>query len=164
MCNTKNNKDMNDYFHLACDATIKGLNQGTCGPFGATLTRNDEVVCAVSNTVLKDTDISGHAEMVAVREACKKLDTLDLSDCVMYATCEPCPMCVAVMIWAGIKTCYYVSTHVDAAEHGFSDQHLRNYLDGTDTSTLDMIHLEEGREDCAEIWAEFRRLKEEKKV
>lgn len=59
MCNTKDNKDMNDYFHLACDATLKGMNQGTGGPFGATLTRNGQVVCAVGNTVLKDTDISG---------------------------------------------------------------------------------------------------------
>ncbi|EAM9430927.1 TPA_asm: nucleoside deaminase [Salmonella enterica] len=150
--------DVDSCFALACKATVEGMQENGGGPFGATLVRNGEVVCTVGNTVLKETDISGHAEMVAVREACKKLNTLDLSDCTMYATCEPCPMCSAVMIWAGIKTCYYASTHMDAAEHGFSDQHLRDFLDGTDTAVLNMIHIDEGREDCAAIWEEFRRL------
>ncbi|WP_136487396.1 nucleoside deaminase [Vibrio sp. H11] len=149
---------LGQYFQLACDTTIEGLRKGTGGPFGATLVRNGEVICAVGNTVLEQTDISGHAEMVAVRQGCKKLDTLDLSDCVMYATCEPCPMCVAVMMWAGIKTCYYASSHRDAAAHGFSDQHLRDYLDGSDKSAFDMIHVTQGREDCQAIWDEFTRL------
>ncbi len=147
---------LDDYFGRAVAATIEGIQAGTGGPFGATLVRGDEIVAAVGNTVLKDTDPSGHAEMVAVREACAKLGTLDLSDTVMYATCEPCPMCVAVMMWAGIKTCYYASTRDDAAEHGFSDMHLRRYLDGSDKSTFDLIHLDSGRDDCATIWAEFR--------
>jgi tRNA(Arg) A34 adenosine deaminase TadA len=149
---------MDQYFTPACEATIAGMRAGTGGPFGATLVRNGEIVCAVGNTVIKDTDISGHAEMVAVREACRSLNTLDLSDCVMYATCEPCPMCVGVMMWAKIPTCYYASTRADAGAHGFSDVHLRRFLDGSDTSTFDLIRLQEGREDCAEIWREFERL------
>lgn len=146
---------MDEYFKLACEATLDGMREGTGGPFGATLVRNGEVICAVGNTVVKETDISGHAEMVAVRVACQQLNTLDLSDCIMYATCEPCPMCVGVMMWAGIKTCYYASTRDDAAEGGFSDAHLREQLDGTNTSHFDLIHLEDGREDCAEIWTEW---------
>lgn len=146
--------DIDHYFTLACEATLEGMRAGTGGPFGATLVRDGEIVCAVGNTVIADTDISGHAEMVAVREGCRKLNTLSLADCVMYATCEPCPMCVGVMMWAGIKTCYYASTRADAAEGGFSDQHLRDHLDGTDRSAFDLIHLTEGREDCAQIWME----------
>ncbi|MDP5227901.1 MULTISPECIES: nucleoside deaminase [Arthrobacter] len=150
---------LDGYFGPAVEVTLAGMRAGDGGPFGATLVNSEgEIVVALGNTVLRETDISGHAEMVAVREACKKLNTLDLSDCVMYATCEPCPMCVAVMMWAGIKTCYYASTHVDAGDNGFSDMHLRNYLDGSDTSTLDMVHLGEGREDCASIWTEFQAL------
>lgn len=149
---------LDDYFAQAVTATVDGMRAGVGGPFGATLVRDGEVVVAVGNTVLKDTDPSGHAEMVAVREGCQKLGTLDLSDCVMYATCEPCPMCVAVMMWAGIKTCYFGSTRDDAADNGFSDMHLRRFLDGTDTTTLDMEHLAEGRDDCASIWTEFQRL------
>lgn len=156
---TPSPETLDAYFAPAVAATLEGLRAGTGGPFGATLVGPDgEIVVAVGNTVIKDTDISGHAEMVAVREACRKLNTLDLSGHVMYATCEPCPMCVGVMMWAGITTCYYASTHADAGENGFSDVHLRRYLDGSDTSTLDMVHLESGREDCASIWTEFRAL------
>ncbi|HRW18734.1 MAG TPA: nucleoside deaminase [Dermatophilaceae bacterium] len=149
---------MDDYFAQACAATIAGLRARDGGPFGATLVRHGEIVCAVGNTVIRDTDISGHAEMVAVREGCRVLGTLDLSDCVMYATCEPCPMCVGVMMWAGIRTCYYASTSDVAAAHGFSDLHLRRFLDGSDTSPLALVHVAEGRADCAEIWTEFERL------
>ncbi|KJL31011.1 nucleoside deaminase [Microbacterium azadirachtae] len=146
------------YFAQAVEATLEGLRAGDGGPFGATLVDPaGRIVVAVGNTVLRETDISGHAEMVAVREACTKLETLDLSGHVMYATCEPCPMCVAVMMWAGITTCFYASTRVDAADNGFSDLRLRRFLDGSDTSALDMIHLERGREDCAGIWTEFQR-------
>ncbi|QIK64326.1 nucleoside deaminase [Leucobacter viscericola] len=150
---------MDNYFKLACDATIEGMQAGTGGPFGATLVdASGEVIVAVGNTVLRDTDPSGHAEMVAVREACAKLNTLDLAGTTMYATCEPCPMCVAVMMWAGVSKCFFASTRVDAADNGFSDQHLRDYLDGSDPAAFDMEHLDEGRDDCAEIWTEFQRL------
>lgn len=149
-------QDVDSYFTQAAEVTVAGIRARTGGPFGATLVNGDEVVVSVGNTVLRDSDPSGHAEMVAVREACAKLNTLDLSGMVMYATCEPCPMCVAVMLWAGIDTCYYASTRADAAEHGFSDMHLRRFFDGSDTSTMDLVHLAEGREECADIWAEFR--------
>lgn len=149
---------MDTYFTSACDATLEGMRQGTGGPFGATLVRNGEIVCAVGNTVVKDTDPTGHAEVVAVREACRILDTLDLSDCTMYATCEPCPMCVGAMMLAGIRTCYYASTDEDATNHGFPVGHIRAHLDGSDTSALDMVHVHEGRADCAEIWTEFEKL------
>lgn len=149
---------MDNYFRSACDATLKGMRDGTGGPFGATLVRNGEIVCAVGNTVVRDTDPTGHAEVVAVREGCRILATLDLSDCTMYATCEPCPMCVGAMMLAGITTCYYASTDDDAAEHGFPVGQIRAHLDGSDTSTLDMVHVSEGRSDCAEIWTEFETL------
>ncbi|GAA3645590.1 hypothetical protein GCM10022237_01310 [Nocardioides ginsengisoli] len=158
MTTTPTGAQVDGWFAQAADITVEGMRAGTGGPFGATLVDDGEVVVSVGNTVLRDTDPSGHAEMVAVREACRKRNTLDLSGMVMYATCEPCPMCVAVMMWAGITECYYASTRDDAAEHGFSDMHLRRYLDGSDTSTFDLVHLDEGREECAEIWAEFRRL------
>lgn len=149
-------KNLDNYFKLASEATLEGIRNGVGGPFGATIVRNGEVVAAVGNTVLKDTDISGHAEMVAVREACKKLDTLDLSDCEVYATCEPCPMCVGVMMWANIKKVYYSSTRDDAAQHGFSDMHLRNYLDHSDPNAFDMEAVG-SREDCEIIWTAFEK-------
>jgi len=146
-----------DYMKLAADATIVGMANKVGGPFGATIVRGDEVIAAVSNTMMRDTDPSAHAEMVAVREACKKLGTMDLSDCVIYATCEPCPMCVSVMIWAGIKDVYYCSTRDDAAEHGFSDMHLRTYLAGEDDRAINMVKVED-REDCDSLWEHFHKL------
>ncbi|MFJ7727591.1 nucleoside deaminase [Neobacillus sp. NPDC097160] len=146
-----------DFMKLAADATIVGMANKVGGPFGATIVRCDEVIAAVSNTMMRDTDPSAHAEMVAVREACKKLGTMDLSDCVVYATCEPCPMCVSVMIWAGIKDVYYCSTRDDAAEHGFSDIHLRKYLAGEDDGVINMVKVED-REDCDHLWKHFHEL------
>lgn len=150
---------MDEFFTMACDATMAGMRAGTGGPFGATLVdRDGNVLAAVGNTVMLEHDPSGHAELVAVREACSKLGTIDLSGSTMYATCQPCPMCVAVMMWAKVDKCLYASTKEDAAEHGFSDQHLRDYLDGTDPAAFDLEAIDGGREDCDEIWAEFRRL------
>lgn len=104
---------------------------------------------------------SAHAELMAIRETCKKLGTFDLSDCEIYATCEPCPMCVAVIIWPGIKKVYYCSTCQDAHIHGFSDQHLRDYFSGKDTCCLDMINVEK-RDDCAQLFKYFYELQTEK--
>ena len=153
----KTNELSDKYLSLAAQETIRGMRAGTGGPFGATVVRNGEVVVAVGNTVLKDMDPSGHAEIVAVREACKKLNTLDLSDCEIYATCEPCPMCVGAMMWANVKHVYFVSDRHDAADNGFSDMHLRNYLDHSDTSTFNMEQIEPN-EDCENIWTEFQEL------
>lgn len=152
--------EMDKYFNLAAKATIEGMQRRDGGPFGATIVRNGEVVAAVGNTMMRDTDPSAHAEMVAIREACKKLGTMDLSDCEVYATCEPCPMCVGVMMWANIKKVYYSSTRDDAAEHGFSDMHLRNYLNGSDPKAFDMESIGV-RSDCDELWQVFKDLNPE---
>lgn len=153
-------KEMDHYFDLASKATIVGMEKGEGGPFGATIVKDGEIIAAVGNTCLLDTDPSAHAEMVAVREACKKLGTMDLSGCEVYATCEPCPMCVGAMMWANIKKVYFSSTRVDAAEHGFSDMHLRHYLDGSQPELFDMEHIGD-REDCEVIWTKFRELNAE---
>ncbi|QKE73978.1 nucleoside deaminase [Arthrobacter citreus] len=146
-----------DYMKMAAEETIKGMNNKVGGPFGATIVRGDEIIAVVSNTMMRDTDLSAHAEMVAIREACKKLETMDLSDCEIYATCEPCPMCVAAIIWAGIKKVYYCNTSEDADVHGFSDLHLRKYLTGEDKSVLDLIKVDK-REDCDNLFDHFHKL------
>lgn len=146
-----------DYMKMATEATIEGMNNKVGGPFGATIVRGDEIIAVVSNTMMRDTDPSAHAEMVAIREACKKLDTMDLSDCEIYATCEPCPMCVAAIIWSGIKKVYYCNTSEDADVHGFSDLHLRKYLTGEDKSVLDMIKVEK-RDECDNLFEHFHKI------
>lgn len=151
---------MDHYFELAAKATIAGMKNEQGGPFGATIVRNGEVIAAVGNTMVKDTDPSAHAEMVAVREACKKLGTMDLSECEVYATCEPCPMCVSVMMWANVKKVYYSNNHQDADLHGFSDSHLRKYLDGSDRSLFTMEDVGH-RPECDQLWAIFKEINPE---
>ena len=146
-----------DYFELAVDATITGMEQKLGGPFGATVTRGDEIIAVVGNRQMGDIDPSAHAEMVAVREACKKLGTRDLSDCTIYATCEPCPMCVGVILWAGIKNVYFASSREDADQFGFTDLPLRRYFSGEDTSILNLEQVER-RDDCDKLFPLFWEL------
>ncbi|KQL45778.1 CMP deaminase [Brevibacillus choshinensis] len=145
-----------DYMKLAVEKTIEGMDNNIGGPFGAAIVRGDEIIVVCSNRMIADNDPTQHAEMVAIREACKKLGTMNLEGCVIYATCEPCPMCVGAIMWAGIKEVYYCSTNDDAHEHGFSDKHLRDYLSGKDKSALNMIKVEK-RADCDHLFTHFHK-------
>lgn len=148
---------MDEYFELAVEQSQLSIDTGQGGPFGATLVRGEQVVVAVGNRQLAEADPSQHAEMVAVREGCRILGTPDLSDCVMYATCEPCPMCVAVMIWAGIKDCFYSATRHDAEKHGFGDQHLRRFFAGQDDTVIRLVPVAP-RPDCADLFTRFHQM------
>ena len=145
-----------DYIQLAVEKTKEGIDQNIGGPFGATIVRGNEIIAVVGNTMNRDTDLSAHAEIVAIREASKKLGTMDLSDCVIYATCEPCPMCVSAIIWAGIKEVHFCNTAEDAHKNGFSDMHIRDYFSGKDTSVLNMYKIE-SREDCDNLFEHFNK-------
>lgn len=97
-------------------------------PFGACIVKNARVIACAHNRVWKSTDITAHAEITAIREACRKLKTIDLSDCVLYSTCEPCPMCFSACHWAKIKTVIYGCTIQDAARSGFHELFVSNRL------------------------------------
>lgn len=98
------------------------------GPFGATVVKDGEVISMTSNSVLRDNDPTAHAEVNAIREACSKLGTYDLSGCELYATGEPCPMCLAAIMWANIKTVYVSGKAEDAAKIGFRDEAMYEYI------------------------------------
>ncbi|KAK3200561.1 hypothetical protein Dsin_023976 [Dipteronia sinensis] len=91
----------------AVEEAYKGVECGHGGPFGAVVVRDDEVVVSCHNMVLNNTDPSAHAEVTAIREACKKLNRIDLSDCEIYASCEPCPMCFGAIQLSRIKRLVY---------------------------------------------------------
>ncbi|GAB3055907.1 hypothetical protein GCM10027053_16220 [Intrasporangium mesophilum] len=152
--------DADRYYSDAAKTTIDWMKEKLGGPFGATLVRGDDVIVTVGNRQLGDIDPTQHAEIVAIREACTILGTRDLSDCVIYATCEPCPMCVGAIIWAGIKTCYFAATRDDADKHGFGDGHLRDYLAGRDDSVVNLVHTG-NREDCDALFPRFWELNAE---
>ncbi|MBO7652002.1 MAG: nucleoside deaminase [Bacteroidales bacterium] len=111
------------FMRLAIEKSLESVDKGG-GPFGAVIVKDDEVVAVASNSVTLDNDPTAHAEVNAIRMACKKLGTFDLSGCEIYASCEPCPMCLASIYWARIGKLYYANTQTDADKIGFSDNFI----------------------------------------
>ena len=105
---------------LAREQSADGLS----GPFGAVIERGGEVVGRGWNNVVRTRDPTAHAEVVAIREACAALDTHELDGCTLYASCEPCPMCLAAAYWAGIRRVLFAADRGDAARIGFDDEWL----------------------------------------
>lgn len=116
---------MNHDFFLnkAIEKALENIDNGG-GPFGAVIVKGDEIIASCGNSVTIDNDPTAHAEVNCIREACKVLNTFDLSDCVIYSSCEPCPMCLSAIYWARLKHIYYAATRKDAALAGFDDQHI----------------------------------------
>ena len=111
------------FMRLALEKSLESVDNGG-GPFGAVVVKDGEVVAVASNSVTLDNDPTAHAEVNAIRTACKKLGTFDLSGCEIYASCEPCPMCLAAIYWARIDKLYYANTKADADNIGFSDNFI----------------------------------------
>jgi guanine deaminase len=107
---------------------MRGVLSGDGGPFGAAIVRNGIVVARAHNTVLRDHDPTAHAEVNAIRLASRLLGRFDLSDCELYTSCEPCPMCYAAARWAKIERIFYGADRRDAADAGFADDALYREL------------------------------------
>jgi len=122
------NHHQNDeqFMTVALDACRRGIQAGQT-PFGACIVRGDQVICADHNQVWANTDITAHAEIQAIRHTCNKLQTIDLSGCVIYSTTEPCPMCFGAIHWAKFDRVVYATTISDAAAFGFSELHISNH-------------------------------------
>jgi tRNA(Arg) A34 adenosine deaminase TadA len=114
-----------DYMRLAIGAARLGVEEGQ-SPFAACIVKDGEILCCMHNHVWRDLDSTAHAEIVAIREACKKLHSIDLKGCVIYSTCEPCPMCFAACHWAKISKIIYGARIADAQSLGFSELSLSN--------------------------------------
>jgi tRNA(Arg) A34 adenosine deaminase TadA len=99
------------------------------GPFGAVVVLDDKIIGQGGNRVTSTNDPTAHAEVVAIRDACTKLNTFSLKGATMYTSCEPCPMCLAAIYWARIEKVYYGNNRKDAAEIGFSDEYIYNQFE-----------------------------------
>ena len=117
---------MNKYMQLAIDEANKGLRKHHGGPFGCVVVKNGKIVTSTHNTVHKDNDATCHAEMNAIREASKKIKNFNLSDCEVYTTGKPCPMCRAALNWAKVKNIYYGCSYEDARVVGFDEENGNN--------------------------------------
>lgn len=119
-----------EFMKLAIEISRHSIENGG-GPFGAVVVKDDKLVATGANRVTVIKDPTAHAEVMAIREACIKLATFDLSGCVIYTSCEPCPMCLSAMYWAHIDGYYYANSAADAARIGFDDAFIYEELNKT---------------------------------
>ena len=111
------------FLDMAIDESAKSVKKGS-SPFGAVIVRDGVVIARAHNMVVPKSDPTAHAEINAIRAACKKLGTFDLSGCDLYSSCEPCPMCAAAITWANISHVYYAADRRDADRIGFRDKRM----------------------------------------
>lgn len=150
--------DKSEIMYMAVQQALKTAAEGKGGPFGAALVKNGRIICVTSNSVLQDRDPTAHAEINAIREAGKILGTHNLSDCELYATGYPCPMCLSAIIWANIKTVYFGCTPEDADAIGFRDDFIYNFIVGLRNSREDktLLNLTQlNREECIRLFEEY---------
>ena len=116
--------DDKDFMRAAIALAEENVASGNGGPFGAVIVRDGEIVGRGTNNVTAHNDPTAHAEVVAIRDACATLGTFSLQGCVVYTSCEPCPMCLSAIYWARLDRIYYAATCDDAAAAGFDDRHF----------------------------------------
>ena len=119
----------------------KGMDNNEGGPFGCIIVKGNEIVGRGNNKVSSSNDATAHAEVTAIRDACKNLNTFQLADCEVYTSCEPCPMCLAAIYWARLDKIYYANNKHHAAEIGFDDKFIYDELDlAHDARKIPMLH------------------------
>lgn len=119
-----------DFMRQAIELAVENIKNGG-GPFGAVIVKDGAVVATGANRVTANNDPTAHAEVCAIRAACTKLGTFDLSGCVIYTSCEPCPMCLGAIYWAHIDKIYYGANQLDAASVDFDDSFIYRELELT---------------------------------
>ena len=146
---------MNKFMKMAIKEAEKGITLNHGGPFGAVIVKDGKVVAKGHNQVLKNQDPTCHGEIMAIHKACKKLKTFDLTGCELYTTGEPCPMCLAAILWANIDKVYYgadeTNTNDNLAEQIFASTRLNH--------KVEMEKLDAYSEKCAQMLSAFFRSK-----
>jgi len=112
------------YIKAAVKAALNGIKNNEGGPFGCVIVKDGKIIAVGNNKVTSTNDPTAHAEVIAIRNACKKLNTFQLTGCILYTSCEPCPMCLGAIYWARPDKVYYGSTKIDAANAGFDDDFI----------------------------------------
>ena len=128
---------MNKYMKIAKELSEENLKTNVGGPFGACIVKEGKIIGKGSNHVLRNNDPTAHAEVMAIRDACKNINSYDLSDCELYTSCFPCPMCLSAIILANIKKVYYGNTKEDAAKIGFRDDYIYDYIKNLTNNSTD---------------------------
>ncbi len=137
-----------------------GVRNNEGGPFGCIIVKGDTIIGRGNNRVTSSNDPTAHAEVVAIRDACKTLGTFQLEGCEIYTSCEPCPMCLGAIYWARPKAVYFANTRQDAASIGFDDSMIYEEL-GIDLDKRKIPIINVGREDALKVFEEWQK-KEDK--
>jgi tRNA(Arg) A34 adenosine deaminase TadA len=142
------------FMKRAIELARTGMESTDGGPIGSVVVRNGEIIGEGSNRVTSNTDPTAHAEIVAIREACKAIGDFQLSGCTIYTSCEPCPMCLGAIYWARPSEIFYAGTREDAAQAGFDDELFYGELEKpNEQRQLRMISLL--REDARAVFADW---------
>ena len=147
---------MENVMELGVKRALETINNGLGGPFGACIVKDGVVVSVSSNSVLGDNDPTAHAEINAIRQACKKLGTYDLTGCSLYTTCYPCPMCLSAIIWSNIKEVFYGCTAKDADAIGFRDDYIYDFIKGNMKNDKVLSLKQYDRERCLKLFDAYK--------
>ncbi|OIP01856.1 MAG: tRNA-specific adenosine deaminase [Bacteroidetes bacterium CG2_30_33_31] len=131
---------MNDNFFIkkTIELAVENVKSGHGGPFAALIVKNGKIISTGVNSVTIENDPTAHAEIKAIRNACEKLNDYQLKDCIIYSSCEPCPMCLGAIYWSRPKKLIFAATKNDAASAGFDDSFIYDEID----TKIDSRHLE----------------------
>ena len=146
-----------EFMEIAISEAKKGMLNRDGGPFGAIIVKNSEIIASGHNRVLSSNDSTCHGEIDAIRKAENKLRTYDLSGCELYTTGEPCPMCLAAILWANIEKVYYGCRLSDNEEIGFRDVKFDKMMGGR-SSLPDKFMEEKDREMCLKVFKEYKKM------
>jgi guanine deaminase len=147
------------FLKRAIELSRKGMQEGQGGPFGCVIVKNGEIIGEGCNEVLKQNDPTAHAEIVAIRNACKNLNSFQLTGCDIYASCEPCPMCLGAIYWARPGKVIFANTKKDAAAIGFDDHFIYDEMEKLPQDrAIPLIHLPD--DDALAVFIEWKNNEE----
>lgn len=147
---------MNKFMSMAIKEAEKGICAGHGGPFGAVIVKDGKVIAKGHNQVVKNNDPTCHGEMMAIHKACKKLNTFDLSGCEIYTTGEPCPMCLAAILWANIDKVYYGCNIFDTEDIGFRDSAFYEFQNNKEKRESFIKEID--RESCLKLYDKYKKI------
>jgi len=122
-------KEQEFFINKAIELAKENVKSGNGGPFGAVIVKDGKIIATGVNTVTKTNDPTAHAEVNAIRNACKELNSFQLDNCEIYSSCEPCPMCLGAIYWSRSKKLFFAADKMDAAKAGFDDSFIYNEID-----------------------------------
>lgn len=145
------------FLERAIELSREGMRSGKGGPFGCVIVKDGKIVGEGCNQVATTNDPTAHAEVVAIRNACKTLNSFQLTDCDVYASCEPCPMCLGAIYWARPKRVIYANTKKDAAEINFDDQFIYDELEKGD-SEKSIVFVHSPNDKAIDVFNEWKNM------